>query len=133
MVVVVLAAVVIGLSLLIRGNARRQANAVLSRRLPADLAARMGGEGPGIIYFYGAHCADCRQQSIIVEQLAREEGIALTRIDAAHETEMASALAVMTVPSTVIFDAARRVQAVNLGFRSRAALAAQLRGLAATG
>jgi len=129
-ILVALAVVVLGGSLLARWVARRRTSGALGRRLPAELAGRLTSPGPSIVYFYGRHCADCRRQSIILDQLAQDQGIAVTRVDAARENAIAGALAVMTVPSTVVVDDARRVRAINLGLRPRDILLAQLHGAA---
>jgi thiol-disulfide isomerase/thioredoxin len=128
-IVVALAVVVLIGVLAARVAARRRVGAAMGMELPSDLAARLQGSGAGIIYFHGVHCADCRVQAAILSRLAGETGVSVAPVDAAREAEMASALAVMTVPSTVIVDRWRRVRAINLGFRGREALEAQLLGL----
>jgi len=129
-ILVVLAAVVLGGSLLARSMARRRASGVLGQRLPTELSRRLTGPGPSIVYFYGRHSADCRRQSLILDRLAHDQGIVVTRIDAAREDSIAGALSVLTVPSTVVVDDARRVWAINLGLRPGDMLLAQLRDAA---
>ena len=128
-VALLLIAIVLGVSVAVRSVARRRVERMMGTILPPALVGRLPGGSPGIVYFYGAHCADCRHQAVVLENLAAAQGIAVTRVDAVSESALASALAVMTVPSTVVVDAARRVRAVNLGFRTRDALLAQLRCL----
>jgi thioredoxin-like negative regulator of GroEL len=122
---------VVGVSLLIQAFARRRVKQVVGSTLPTALTERLPGRAPAIIYFYGAHCADCRQQAVVLEKLAGGQGIAVARVDAASESDLADALSVMTVPSTVVVDIGRRIHAVNLGFRSHDHLLAQLHGLGA--
>jgi thioredoxin-like negative regulator of GroEL len=120
---------VIGVSLLVRAVTRRRIKQVMGTALPAALTARLPGRTPAIAYFYGAHCADCRQQAAVLEKLAAGQGIAIARVDAASEGALAETLSIMTVPSTVLIDSGRHVRAINLGFRSHDDLLAQLRDL----
>jgi len=129
LIVVALITVVLAAARAARAVARRKAGVVLDQELPSGLVARLRGNDAGIIFFHGAHCGDCRTQAAILSRLACERGVTITPVDSAHEPEFASALAVLTVPSTVIVDRARRVRAVNLGFRGREALEGQLSGL----
>jgi thiol-disulfide isomerase/thioredoxin len=123
---------VVGVTLLLQAFSRRRVEQVVGTSLPAALVGRLPGRAPAIIYFYGAHCADCRQQAVVLEKLATGQGIAVARVDAASESDLADALSVMTVPSTVVVDIGRRIRAVNLGFRTHDHLLAQLRGLGDT-
>ncbi len=125
-------ALVAGVSMLVRASARRRVEQVLGAPLPATLAAKLPGRRPAIVYFYGAHCADCRRQAAVLEKLASGQGIAIARVDAAGEGALAETLSVMTVPSTILVDSGRRVRAVNLGFRAHDDLLAQVRGLGET-
>jgi thioredoxin-like negative regulator of GroEL len=128
-VALVVLALVAGVSLLVRAFARRRVEQVVGTTLPTALTARIPGRAPAIVYFYGAHCADCRQQAVALEKLAGGQGIAIARVDAASESALAEKLSIMTVPSTVLVDSGRRVRAVNLGFRAHDDLLAQLRDL----
>jgi hypothetical protein len=125
--------IVLGVSVAVRTFARRRVEQKVGTTLPPALAGRLPGRAPAIVYFYGAHCVDCRHQSVVLGKLAAAQGIAVARVDAASESALADSLAVMTVPSTVVVDAARRIRAVNLGFRTHDALLAQLRGLGEAG
>ena len=123
--------VVLVAALVVRAIARRRAAAATGRSLPDELRARLPARGPGIVYFYGPHCGTCGQQAAILDRLSEDAGVAVVRIDATREAALADAFAVAAVPTTVIVDGARTVRAVNLGLRSREALTAQLRELAA--
>ena len=125
--------IVMGVSYLVRTLARRRVEQVVGTILPSALVERLHGRAPAIVYFYGAHCADCRHQAVVLEKLADTYRIAVARVDAASESGLADTLSVMTVPSTVLVDAGRRVRAVNLGFRTHDALLAQVRGLGEAG
>ena len=129
--VIGLAGAILVIALLVRAAARRRAAAAEGRMLPEGLTVHFPSPDPGIVYFYGPHCGTCRQQAAVLDQLAQAEQVTVVRVDATREPVLADALAVTTVPATVIVDGARKVRAVNLGFHSRDALVAQLRNLAA--
>ena len=127
LVVIGLVAVVFLVSLAVRSYARRRTAATVGAELPSALHGRVPERQQSIVYFYGPHCGACRQQRAILERLSLEMDVPVLAIDAASETAVAGALGVLTVPSTVIVDRARRVRAVNLGFRAAQALVSQLR------
>jgi thioredoxin 1 len=114
-------------ALIVRTVAARRANRTLGQVLPEELRERFPDGGPGIVYFYGAHCGPCVQQSAILEDLSTREGISVVRVDATQEPELADAFGVMTVPVTVVVDEQRMVRAMNTGLRPREALLGQVR------
>jgi thioredoxin-like negative regulator of GroEL len=97
-----------------------------STGLPAELAARLTNSTPGIVYFYGPHCATCRQQAGVLDRLVEVENVPMLRIDASRETQLADELGVMTVPTTVVVDESKRVRSINAGFRGAEVLREQL-------
>jgi len=105
-----------------------------ARRLAA-LARRAAGRvdgGPAILYFTAPGCAQCRlQQTPILERLLDEVGapIRLHKVDAIEEGELARAYGILTVPTTVLLDAAGRPRAINHGLATAERLRAQLRDL----
>lgn len=121
----VFAVVAGGAVLLVRAVVRRRIAARQGQLLPRELRDRLPRRAPGIIYFSGPHCATCRQQAKILDQME----LAVVRVDSAREPDLAEALAVATVPTTVVVDSAHMVREINLGYRSRQALDAQLREL----
>jgi thiol-disulfide isomerase/thioredoxin len=126
-IALILIALVLIVALAVRARVRRRVGQAVGTSLPPALAARLPGPGPAIVYFYGPHCADCRRQSVVLERLAADQGIAVAHVDAASESALAGTFAIMTVPSTLVIDAAGRVRAINLGFRPYDALRAHLR------
>ncbi len=128
-VVMSLAILVIVAGLVIQALARRKLAAARGQVLPGELRARFPSRAPGILYFFGPHCPACRQQVQILDQLADNDGVPIVRVDAVREPHLADALAVTTIPATVAVDASGAVHTINLGFRSRDELAAQLRRL----
>ena len=127
--VIVLVVLVVAVSLVVRTVARRRALAATGQALPDELRGRLPDGVPGIVYFYGPHCASCRQQAGIVDRLAAEERVAVIRVDATSSTTLADVFGIMTVPSTVLVDERRTVRSVNLGLRSRDALLLQIEEL----
>ena len=121
------------MALMLRSRARQRVEAAVGQPLPASLRQRFADGTPGIVYFYGPHCATCRLQSSIVEALAADEGITLVKIDATKDREMADALAIATVPTTVVVDRAQSIRNVNLNFYPRDVLLAQVRELTPDG
>ncbi|MCL4544558.1 MAG: thioredoxin family protein [Chloroflexi bacterium] len=107
-----------------------KANAARGVELPSELSERLAQRGgPGVLYFYGSHCGSCQQQAKILHRLAAEHGVTVLQIDATRESAFASAFSVLSVPVTVVFDEALRVQGINHGLSQHADLEVQL-GLA---
>jgi len=128
-IALILIALVLIVAFAVRARTRRRVDRVVGTCLPPALAARLPGRGPAIVYFYGPHCADCRRQSAVLERLAADQGIAVARVDAASESALAGKFAIMTVPSTLLINAAGQVRAINLGFRPYDTLRAHVREL----
>ena len=126
-VVLLLIAATVAIALLVRHRTRRRIAAAEGRVLPAALRPRFTADAGGILYFYGPHCGSCRQQAVILDQLAQREPITVVKVDAAAQADLADALGIATVPATVVVAPGGAVQSINLGLRSLPALAAQLR------
>ncbi|MPZ15740.1 MAG: hypothetical protein GEU73_15185 [Chloroflexi bacterium] len=123
------AAAVVTFALVVRALARRRAAAASGRPAPPVLWSRLSGQGPTVIYLYGPHCGSCAEQERALDELKAHGAAAVVRLDATREREVAGALGIATVPSTVIISTDRWVHAVNLGYRSRQALTVQLDGM----
>jgi thiol-disulfide isomerase/thioredoxin len=119
----------LAVTLMVRALARRRVALAEGRPLPSALLSRLPGRDPAIVYFYGPHCGTCRQQAGVLDQIAASGAVPVVRVDATREPTIADALAVLTVPTTVIVDGRRQVRAINPGYRSDRALAAQLQAL----
>ena|SRR5947209_19491453 len=115
---------VIVATLAVRALASRRATAVHGVRLPVELRQRL--DGGGVVYFFGTHCASCRQQGQILDRLSEDTGTSILRINAVEEPKIADSLNILTVPTTVVVDEQHRVRALNPGFRSRQVLESQL-------
>jgi len=94
-----------------------------------DLALRFGlaaGE-PAILYFSGSRCVQCRAlQEPALERLAQQVRVAVRKIDAAREPEIARRFHILSVPATVVLDARHRIRGVNVGFADEQQLLEQL-------
>ena len=117
--------VVVAVVLLVARTALRRRNAgLIGQALPEGVAVRSGA--PTVLYFYGPACAACDTQKRALETLS----VDVVPVDAAREPELASWAGVMTIPSTAIVDPARRLRAVNHGFKPARELSEQLAAIA---
>jgi thioredoxin 1 len=83
---------------------------------PSDLVRLVGRSMPALLYFTTDDCAQCRfRQSPILQQFARGGGPPVVTVDAIAEAGVARHFGVMTVPTTVLLDAALRPVAINHG------------------
>jgi thioredoxin-like negative regulator of GroEL len=102
------------------------------RRKASAAAAHTAAAGrPTILYFRSDHCAPCATQSRYLDQLAGQLGdaVAVRKIDADAEGELASRFGVFTVPTTLVVDAAGQVQHANYGLADLGKLTAQVNRL----
>lgn len=113
----------------------------LARTLRAAKSLRGGGAWTAlgaapdgrraVVQFSTASCAACHTaQAPAIARAARELGadsLRVIEVDAARQPAIAQAFGVLTVPSTVVLDAAGEVRAVNQGFAPTARLVQQLR------
>jgi hypothetical protein len=85
-----------------------------------------------LIAFSSPSCGVCHRAQApaikVVEQQLGEDSVRVVRIDAAHQPDVARAFGVLTVPSTVVLEAAGRVIAVNHGFAPSRRLIEQIQG-----
>jgi thiol-disulfide isomerase/thioredoxin len=123
-VVVAVAVIVLAVTLIVRAVAARGTAQAAARPLPDLLRDLL--PGAGIVYFFGPHCATCRQQREVLDKLSTDAGIPVVAIDAVDEPALAAALNVLTVPTTVVVDAGHAILAINPGFRPLAALQEQI-------
>lgn len=114
---------------LVRLVATQHAAAATGRPVPTALRARLSALGPTVVYLYGPRCAPCVHQRRVLDQLASEGVASVLSVDATREREISDSLGISTVPSTVLVDPEGRVHHVNLGYRSREKLEAQLAGV----
>lgn len=124
-IVAALTAAVILIGLASRWIARRRASALLGQPLPPELQERLPSGSASLLYFFGPHCASCRLQAQVVDDL-EERGIHALRINATEEPDLAGWFGVLTVPSTVIVDRDQSVRQFLPGFQPAATLEASL-------
>ena len=131
-VVLAVLVTVVAAALLVRFVATQRAAAATGKLVPSALRARLPSLGPTVVYLYGPRCAPCVHQRRVLDQLASEGVASVLPLDATKEREISDSLGISTVPSTVLVDPEGRVQHVNLGYRSREKLEAQLAGVQGT-
>ena len=84
---------------------------------------------PSILYFTGEACTICHTaQKPALRTLATgiDPGIDIREIDIAVEPELARRYRVMSLPTTIVLDAAGQVTDINVGFASGEVLRRQL-------
>ncbi|MHB8490012.1 MAG: thioredoxin family protein [Candidatus Dormibacteria bacterium] len=87
------------------------------------------GRLPSILYFTGEACTICHTaQRPALRTLAAGigSGIEIREIDIAVEPELARRYRVMSLPTTIVLDAAGEVTDINVGFASAEVLRRQL-------
>ncbi len=110
--------------------------AARQRSLAAErpLAGLLPPGRPAVVAFSTPGCAACRaQQAPALERLRADQGQAVTVLSllATEHPALVERLGILTVPATVVLDAAGAVRRVNLGFTDAPQLAAQLRAACA--
>jgi thiol-disulfide isomerase/thioredoxin len=113
--------------LLLQGWQRRKAATALATIGAATDTAPAGR--PTILYFRSDHCAPCAAQGRYLDQLTGQLGdaIAVRKIDADLDADIAAKFGVFTVPTTLIVDAAGQVRHANYGLADLGKLAGQVR------
>jgi thioredoxin-like negative regulator of GroEL len=101
------------------------------RRLVGSIVETVGPSGrlPSILYFTGEACTICHTaQKPALRALAAgiDPGIDIREIDIAVEPELARLYRVMSLPTTIVLDAAGQVTDVNVGFATGETLRRQL-------
>jgi hypothetical protein len=103
---------------------------VEGRRRQALAAAPAPGSGSAvrILVFSSDDCVQCHrmQAPALGRVLQARPGIVVDEIDAPSSPELTRRYNVLTVPSTVVLDAAGRARAVNYGFANAQRLIAQV-------
>ncbi len=126
------------LSILIMGAFVAAAKAVgavnrrslLSRSRNGGRLTRLAGGTPTLIFFWTDDCALCLPQELQIEQaraaLERKgRRLRVRKVNAMEEDELAKAMNVMTVPTTVVLDGRGNVVAWNPGLREAQKLISQ--------
>lgn len=95
-----------------------------------NTAAAEDGHAPiRILAFSSADCRQCHQlQEPALKRVveARGDAVRVVDVDATSDEQLVQAYHVLTVPSTVILDAAGNAHAVNYGFANTQCLLAQV-------
>jgi thioredoxin-like negative regulator of GroEL len=92
-------------------------------------SARIRGRLPSILYFTGASCTIChtaQKPALRALAVGLAEGIEIREVDIAAEPVLARQYRVMSLPTTIVLDAAGQVADINVGFASGETLRLQL-------
>ncbi len=83
---------------------------------------------PDILYFTGESCTVCHiaQRPALRRLVGLIDDVAVREIDVARDPASARTYRVMTLPTTVVLDAAGRTAAVNVGFTPETVLRQQV-------
>ncbi len=89
------------------------------RQVNRRILAQPTAGQPALLYFRSEGCAVCPTQARYLEEvLAREGGngrFSLQTINVDHEPDRAAQYGVMTLPTTMLLDAAGKVREINYG------------------
>jgi Thioredoxin len=101
------------------------------RELVGSIVQSPGVRGslPSILYFTGASCTICHTaQKPALRALAEslDETIEIREVDIAAEPDVARQYRVMSLPTTIVLDAAGQVTDINAGFANTETLRRQL-------
>ena len=112
---------------------RQQALTALPLATPAVSNVMETADSTANVYILAFSSADCHQchqlQAPALRRVQETYGsrVSVLEVDAPSEPELTRHYHVLTVPTTVILDAARRPQAVNYGFASAPQLIQQVK------
>jgi len=104
------------------------------RRVNRRILAESTAKQPTLLYFRSETCAVCPTQArYLAEVLAAEEGgngrFILQPIDIDHHPDKASQYGIMTLPTTMLLDAAGQVREINYGLTPPHKLRQQLKSV----
>lgn len=115
-------------ALIWRGYAARRTTRLAQEPVPPAVRRLVDGSVPSILYFTTQQCAQCRfQQKPALDRLADRARVAVYAVDALAHEELARFYGIMTVPSTVLLNAALQPVAINHGLATEDRLVEQLR------
>jgi hypothetical protein len=100
-------------------------------RAAAPLADLAPAGRPAVIAFSTPSCAECRtRQAPALSRLAAALGdqVTVRSLSALEHPDLVQKIGILTVPATVVLDAAGTVRHLNLGYASDARLREQLAG-----
>jgi thioredoxin-related protein len=114
---------------------RRVLAAPLESLLPGDDSPETSSNNVSpirILAFSSDDCAQCHQfQEPALQRVIETYGeqVSVVEVDAPNQPELAQRYRVLTLPTTVLLDAAGRARAVNYGFANSKKLLAQVSSL----
>ena len=113
-----------------RWKFRKLQNAAWENLLPSLVMS----QHPTLLYFWSAGCAQCKPQEYHIEQaksILSSDGrpLHVLKLNAVEELDLAKALQVATVPTTIFIDTRRKVTAWNPGLTQARTLVEQYRNI----
>jgi len=84
---------------------------------------------PSVLYFTGETCTIChtaQRPALRALSATLDPGIEIREIDIAVEAELARRYRVMSLPTTIVLDAAGQITDINVGFTTGEVLRRQL-------
>ncbi len=98
---------------------RRSALAAVAQTSSGDIDAHSSLSQVRILAFSSADCRQCHEMQIPALQRvldARGSKVSVAEVDAPNSPDLTQRYRILTLPSTVVMDAAGRTHAVNYGF-----------------
>lgn len=98
---------------------RRSALAAVAQTSSGDIDAHSSLSQVRILAFSSADCRQCHEMQIPALQRvldARGNKVSVAEVDAPNSPDLTQRYRILTLPSTVVMDAAGRTHAVNYGF-----------------
>lgn len=87
------------------------------KRFRASTASQInkGEKGSSILYFRSDNCSGCAAQNQIIRQLAVDLQKAIKKIDVDENPQLAETYGVISLPTTLVMDAAGNARYINYG------------------
>lgn len=94
---------------------------ILSGSLNESLASIAAADKPTLMYFWTPSCGQCKPQERAIEQVKAAlqqfgRSLAVHKVNAFEDPELAKSMHVITVPTTVLLDVHGNITAWNAGF-----------------
>ena len=103
----------------------------IRRASRASISGSSEGDRPVLLYFRSDSCAPCVTQNYYLQDLASqyENRLAIRKIDADIDRDVASRYGIFTLPTTLFVDQGGEVKYINYGLTPTNRLAQQLESL----
>lgn len=109
-----------------------QARSLRRMQAQSPFGALVASGMPAVVAFSTPSCSECRTRQVpALSQLERElgGGVQIVHLSAPEHPSLVEQAGILTVPATLVLDAAGMVRHLNLGFADTAKLISQVRGV----